>query len=106
MITIKIFVMKKSLSRLPILLLIAIIVIVFDSCQKDINTLPVNEEETTAANSNSEHGHLKQTKIYLTLQKWHDLLDNTLAAGPNIYGLHAAFFLFGVAFTIVVSMPT
>ena len=44
---------------------IAIVLLLFlVACQKEIKQIPLQEEISTAANKNKEHGHLKQTKEF------------------------------------------
>jgi hypothetical protein len=48
-----------------VMAIFAITIFFFTSCQKDINRPNQQQDEiATATNSNKEHGHLKQTKIY------------------------------------------
>ena len=69
----------------------------FSSCQKEINHPPQQQEIATAANSNSEHGHLQQTKTFSSevVIKWMDmqleLLRTTVPAAGQQSARHIAY---------------
>lgn len=84
--------MKASTKLLNQFCLLAACVVIFVSCQKDIQQQPINEEIATAPNNNSQHGHLKQTNTYPSevVTKWmHMQLRLMQTSLPFIGGLPA-----------------
>src|SRR6187399_1267465 len=99
--------LTKALSLLSMLSLL-----VFVSCQKDVQTKqPQSEEIATAANR--DHGHLQQTKTFSSevVIKWlnldQDLLRLPLPAGTTVQGGERILAYSGIALyeTVVNGMP-
>ena len=68
--------MRHSISLSTILASVLCCLIIFISCQKQIDKQsPLQEEFSTAANSNNQHGHLQQTKTFSSevVLKWMDM---------------------------------
>jgi hypothetical protein len=93
-------------------LLTAISIFIFSACQKNIDQSTKQQEIATAANSNSEHGHLKQTNTYSSevVSKWIDLnrriLLTTARTGAGIR-VNREFAYTGIALyeSVVPGMP-
>lgn len=93
-------------------LLITFFTIILFSCQKEIETEPVTQEEIVTA-ANPGQGHLQQTKTFSSevARKWQDMQLRILRlpAGPNPYGLNGIryFAYTGIALyeSVVPGMP-
>ena len=104
--------MKKANKLSLVLVLLISNTLFFSSCQKGIERPVQQEEFSRSANSNSEHGHLQQTKTFSSegAQKWHDLQLRILRiSGANPYGLNGnRYFAYcGIALyeSVVPGMP-
>lgn len=79
-----------NVSLMTRIAIVAIMLFMYSSCQKDMDSRPaLNEELATAANQ--VHGHLQQTKTFSSevARKWHDLQLRILRiAGANPFGLN------------------
>lgn len=104
--------LTKTLSKKWLLLTI-ISIFIFSACQKEtISKQQQQQEIATAANSNSKHGHLKQTNTYTSevVFKWIDLnrriLLTTTRTAPGIR-VNREFAYTGIALyeSVVPGMP-
>jgi len=100
--------LTKTLSWLTVLSLV-----VFISCQKEVQTKQQQSEEAGAANKNKDHGHLQQTKTFSSevVIKWlnldQDLLRLPLPTGTSVQGGERILAYSGIALyeTVVNGMP-
>ena len=101
--------MKRSISVFSWIGLCTLSMAIFVSCQKDLQR-PKQQPEEIAANANSRHGHLQQTKEYSSdvLFRWIDF-QLTIYRGTGVAGPTAARLLgftgLGVYESVVQGMP-
>lgn len=79
-----------NISSMKRIAIVATVLFIYSSCQKDAGrTPPIQEEISTVASQ--DHGHLQQTKTFSSdvARKWHDLQLRILRiAGTNPYSLN------------------
>ena len=101
--------MKRSINVFSWIGLCTLSMVIFVSCQKDLQR-PKQQPEDIAANANSRHGHLQQTKEYSSdvLFRWIDF-QLTIYRGTGVAGPTAARLLgftgLGVYESVVQGMP-
>src|SRR4030095_13805548 len=104
--------LTKSSSKKRVLFAV-ISIFIFSACQKQIDQPAQQQEIPSAANNNSEYGHLLQTKTFsaTVAQKWQDLQNRFLRTPTtaNPYGRHGHrwFAYCGIALyeSVVPGMP-
>ena len=85
------FIIMKPLTKPSFkkwILVTTISVFIFSACQKKIDQPATQEEIASAANSNSQHGHLKQTKTFSSdvAIHWMNMQVRQMKANPTVTG--------------------
>ena len=88
-----------------------VFILFFSSCQKQVSTPALPEEISTAANNQSKHGHLKQTKTFSSdvAIRWMnmqiELMRRTTTVGNVAFSRHYAYSGIALYESVVPGMP-